>query len=427
MGNANDWNKVRYELDRSDNFEAICNSPWYADAVYDKFSDEEFARRHAAARKLMERDGLDAVILTGGPDIYSHGSGVTWGAGLVDDRGMCQYLVLPLKGEPTLIYPHPGCHIEAARKQVSVRDVRSGQHGRYGKAVAERLIELGLEKGRIGITAADRTGPEHMGVNAYLDIQRLMPQATLVFCPNLLHELTYRKSPEELRAMAKAGQLAIKALEAVKATARPGVREYQLAGAVANAVMSEGGHYHLLMIGSTSMHDPKLIFPNPNPSARVLREGDIVLSELAISYMGYSAKIGHPVSVGRPTEKYNTFFRDVVVAGFKDIVAQLKPGGTLENVREVGRRAFRDRGAQSRPIIMHGIDLITSDPFVRTERVRAEAYETTMQPGMTYNIEITPIDREGIFGIFFSRSFAITETGAQNLTPYPADEILVAG
>ena len=214
----NDWNKVRRELDKSDNFEAICNSPWYTDAVYEKFSDAEFARRHEAARKLMARDGLDALILTGGPDIYSHGSGVTWGAGLCDDRAMCQYLVLPQKGEPTLIYPHYGCHIEAARKQVSVKDVRSGQHGKYGKAVAERLIELKLQKGRIGITAANRTGPEYMGVQAYLDLKQLMPEAKFEFCPTLLHELTYRKSPEELKAMAKAGQIA------VKATAKPGVR-----------------------------------------------------------------------------------------------------------------------------------------------------------------------------------------------------------
>jgi Xaa-Pro aminopeptidase len=322
---------------------------------------------------------------------------------------MCQYMVLPLKGEPTLIYPHYGCHIEAARKMVSVRDVRSGQHGKYGKAVAERLIELKLQKGRIGITAANRTGPEYMGVQAYLDLQKLLPQASFVFCPTLFHELTYRKSAEELRAMAKAGQLAIKALEAVKATAKPGVREYQLAGAVANAVLSGGGRYHLLMIGSTSMRDPKLIFPNPNPSARVLKEGDIVLSELAMSYMGYSAKIGHPVSIGRPTERYQAFFKDVVVGGFKEIRALLKPGTTLEDVRKVGSQAFRKRGAQSRPTIMHGLDLITSVPFIRADRVRTEPYDMTMQPGMTYNIEITPVDSEGVFGIFYSRSFAITE------------------
>ena len=124
------WNKVRDELDKSANFHAIWNSPWYTDAVYEKFSDAEFARRHALARKLMERDGLDALILCGSPNIYSHRSGVTWGCGLIDARGMAQYTVLPRQGEPTLIYPHPGCHIEAARKMVSIRDVRGGQHGR---------------------------------------------------------------------------------------------------------------------------------------------------------------------------------------------------------------------------------------------------------------------------------------------------------
>jgi Xaa-Pro aminopeptidase len=427
MSHANDWNEVRHNLDKSDNFGAIFNSPWYTDAVYEKFSDQEFARRHAAARKLMEREKLAALILTGSPNIYSHGSGVTWGSGLIDERGMCQYLILPLKGDPILIYPHYGCHIEAARKQVSVADVRSGQHGHYGKAVAEGLADRGLQKSRIGITCADRTGPEFMGLNAYQDLQKHLPDATFVLCPDLMHELTTRKSPEEIKAMAKAGQIAIKALEAVKATARPGVREYQLAAAVAHAVMNEGGRYHLLMIGSTSMADPKLIFPNPNPSSRVLKEGDVILSELAMSYLGYSAKIGHPITIGKPTERYNRFFKDVVVPGFKDVRAMLKPGTTLEEVRQVGSRTFRDRGGQSRPTIMHGLDLITSRPFVRCDRIGAEEYDTTMQPGNTYNIEITPVDKEGIFGIFFSRSFAITDAGAQELTPYPVDEIIVAG
>ena len=262
---SNDWNKVRYELDKSANFQALCNSPWYTDAVYEKFSDAEYARRHALARKM-----------------------------------------------------------------VSIRDVRGGQHGHYGRAVAERLAELGLQQGRIGITAADRTGPEFMGVNAYLELQKHLPQATLVFLPLMLHELTYRKSPEEIRAMARAGELAIKAQLAVAATARPGLREYQLAAAATHAVLDGGGQVHLLMLGSTSMQDPRLI-------------------------------------------------------------------------------------------------LITSLPFISLDEVKVQPYDMVMQPGMAYGIEITPVSADGTFGIFFSRSFAITDGGVQALTPYPVDEIIVAG
>ncbi len=424
---SNDWNKVRFDLDKSANFHAICNSPWYTDAVYEKFSDSEFARRHALARKLMDRDGLDALILCGSPNIYSHGSGVTWGCGLIDARGMAQYMVLPRDGEPTLIYPHPGCHIEAARKMVSIRDVRGGQHGHYGRAIAERLAELSLQAGRIGITAADRTGPEFMGVNAYLELQKHLPQATFVFLPLMLHELSYRKSPEEIRAMAKAGELAIKAQLAVAANARPGVRDYQLAAAATYAVQDGGGQGHLLMLGSTSMHDPRLIFPNPNPSQRVLRDGDIILCELAMTYMGYTAKIGHPVPIGPPAERFNKFFRKVVVPGFKTIHAQLAPGNTLESVRKAAAGVFRQKGAQSRPILMHGHDLITSLPFIMLDEVKGKPYDMVMQPGMAYGIEITPVNADGTFGIFLSRSFAITDGGVQALTPYPVDEIIVAG
>lgn len=423
----NDWTRVRHELDKSANFNEICNSPWYSDAVYEKFSDQEFSRRHALARELMARDGLDALILCGSPNIYSHGSGVTWGCGLIDGRGMAQYMVLPLEGEPTLIYPHPGCHIEAVRRMVSIHDVRGGQHGHYGRALAERLAELKLDNGRIGITAADRTGPEFMGVNAFRELQKHLPEAQFVFLPMLLHELTHIKSPEEFRAMARAGEIAVRALLAMAARARPGVREYQLAAAATHAALDSGGQVHLLMIGSTSMHDPKIIFPNPNPSQRVLQQGDIVLGELAMTYMGYTAKIGHPVSVGSPTPRYNAFFKDVVVPGFHAIHGQLAPGNTLQSVRHAAKDVFRSKGAQSRPIVMHGHDLITSLPFVMVDEIRGEPYDMVMKPGMSYGIEITPVDADGTFGIFLSRSFAITGDGVRSLTPYPVEDIIVAG
>ena len=81
---------------------------------------------------------------------------------------------------------------------------------------------------------------------------------------------------------------------------------------------------------------------------------------------------------------------------------------------------------QSRPICMHGIDLITSMPFISVDEVKGQPYDRTMQPGMTYSIEITPVHKDGTFGIFFARTFAITATGVQELAPYPIDDIIVA-
>lgn len=421
----NDWNKVRYELDKSENFKEMCNSPWYSDAVYNKFSDAEFARRHAMAREKMTRDGLDALILSGGSNTWSLGAGVTWASGLIEERAMLQYVVLPLKGEPTLIYPHPGCHIEAARKSVSISDVRGARGGHFGQVMAERLMELGLQEGRIGITAADRTGPEYMGVTCYKELVERLPKATFVFLPSMFHELTHIKSDEEIEAMAKAGELVVKSFEALVSVARPGNYEYQLEAAAVHTIMNGGGKPHFMIIGSTSMNDPKLVFPNPRPSARVLQKGDIILTEMVAAYKGYTAKIGHPVTIGKPTSEVDSFFKKVVVPGFKGVEAALCPGNTLEDVRQAGAH-FRQQGAQSRPIIAHGLDLITAPPYVSVDEIRADACDMNIVPGMTFSIEITPINAEGTFGIFLSRSYAMTNYGQRNLTPYPLDEIVVA-
>jgi len=422
---ANDWNKVRYNLDKSENFKEICNSPWYTDAVYDKFSDAEFARRHALAREKMKRDGLDALILSGGSNTWSLGAGVTWASGLIEERAMLQYVILPREGEPTLIYPHPGCHIEAARKTVAFSDVRGARGGHFGLVMAERLTELGLQEGRIGITAADRTGPEYMGVTCYHELVDRLPKANFVFLPLMFHELTHLKSDEEIEAMAKAGELVVKAFEALVSAARPGNHEYQLEAAAVHAIMNGGGRPHFMIIGSTAMDDPRLVFPNPRPSARILKKGDIILTEMVAAYKGYTAKIGHPVTIGAPTPEVNSFFKDVVVPGYKGIEAALKPGNCLEDVRKAGAH-FRQQGAQSRPIITHGLDLITAQPYISVDEVRGEPYEMEIVPGMTFSIEITPINAQGTFGIFFSRSYAMTEAGQRNLTPYPLDEIVVA-
>jgi Xaa-Pro aminopeptidase len=421
-----DWTEVRYHLDSSTNFASIHNSPYYSDAVYDKFSDAEYQRRYTHAREIMKRDGFDALLFTGGQSIYRPGDAVTWATGLIDARGMCQYAVFPKEGEPTLVYPHAGSHIEAARRMVSVRDVRSSEGGQYAKAIADRLKEIGVERGRIGITACDRHGPEYMGVKTFNELMALLPDATFEFLPNLLHELTSVKSAEEIAAMAKAGDLAMEAMKTLVATARPGIREFQLAAVGTHAILNGGGRMHLMMIGSTSMQEPKLVFPNPLPSHRVLQEGDLILPEIIALYKGYYAKLGHPITIGPPTPEIQAFFKDVTLAGYKAIKAELMPGNTLEDVRQAGK-TFRERGAQSRPSIVHGVDLLTASPNIHIDRVKASPGDEVIQPGNVFCIDIAPIQADGCYGLFMTRTFVITDEGQRNLVPFPEDEIAVAG
>src|SRR5215475_5696157 len=250
----------------------------------------------------MREHKLDAIIVPGGPSHWSFGGGMLWLTGHWEWHALCCYVLVPLKGEPMLIYSMGGTHAEAVRRQVevAVKDVRHSRNGRYADIMVERLRELKLERGRIGLMEIDPRHEDYLPVNQYNVLRHNLPDAELVFTKGFLHDLLVIHSEEELACVRKAGKLCQDAMEAMVARSRPGVKEYELRAAAGAAILEGGGDIDFLIIGSTPMDSPALIFGNPRPSARVLKQGDIINMELAAGYRGYTAQIGSPICVGEP-------------------------------------------------------------------------------------------------------------------------------
>src|SRR5438093_6350556 len=143
-------------------------------------------------------------------------------------------------------------------------------------------------------------------------------------------------------------------MEAMVARAKPGVKEYELRAAAGAAILEGGGDIDFLIIGSTPMAKPAMIFGNPRPSGRVLQQGDIINMELAAGYRGYTAQIGSPICLGPPTDMVKKFWDEIALPGFTRMVAEIGPGKPVEAIRAAGR-FFREQGVQSRPIHAHGI------------------------------------------------------------------------
>jgi Xaa-Pro aminopeptidase len=416
--------EVRGRLDEAEHYENVIHTPWFPEATYATFSAAEYERRHAAARAKMERLGLDVLIAPGGPSHWSWGGGMLWLSGHLNWHSMVEYVVMPRVGEPALIITTGGANLEATRRAVAIQDVRHARRGHFGEVAAEVIRERGLERGRVGIAEADWYFHEYLPTNQYEALCAGLPEARIELVPEFFHELVHRKSPEEQEFVAQAGELCVRALYAMRDRARPGVTEYQLKASAARAIMAGDGQVDFLIIGSTPMANPAQVFGNPRPSHRVLREGDIILSELAASYQGYTAQIGIPICVGQPTDSVRRFFDEVVLPGFLAMQATLRPGNTLEDVRRAGA-FFREHGAQSRPVLLHGIDFVTNSPHVNVGGVHAFPYEQTIQPGMTLMLEPCPITPDGLLGMFYGHTYLITEAGARRVTDCP-DELLVA-
>lgn len=181
-------------------------------------------------------------------------------------HGVACYVVVPLEGEPTLVYGMGGTHAEAVRRATAgaINDVRHSRGGRFGEVMVERIRELGLERGRIGLLEIDPRFGDYLPVNQYDVLRSGLPEAELVFTRGLMHELLVVHSPEDIDCIRTAAHLCDRAMEALVERARPGVREYQLRAAATHAVLdgdrvaaagvSLGGYY----AGRAAAFEPRL-------------------------------------------------------------------------------------------------------------------------------------------------------------------------
>ena len=421
------WEQVRTRLDQNAPFSNMHDTPYYRDAVYDHFSKQEYQRRYQALREKMREHKLDCVIVPGGPSHWSFGGGMQWLTGHWEWHAISSYVVVPLDGEPTLVFSMGGTHAEACRRECAnaLSDVRHSRSGKYAEVMVERLKELKLERGRIGLVEIDARHCDYLPVNQYNVLRQSLPDAELVFTRGFMHDLVVVHSEEELRCVRKAGLLCERAMEAMVARAKPGVPEYELRAAAGAAILDGGGDIDFLIIGSTPMAYPAMVFGNPRPSHRRLKKGDIINMELAAGYLGYTAQIGSPICLGEPTEMVRKFWHEVTLPGYRRIVAEIAPGKPVEAMRQASK-FFRDNGYQSRPTQVHGIDLVTDKPHVVAEHVAAEKFEVILKPGMVIMAEPNPITADGLFGIFLGHTFIVTESGHEVVDKFPL-EIAVAG
>jgi Xaa-Pro aminopeptidase len=408
----------------TEDFGRVANSPWYTDAVYERFSDEEYRRRWAATQDKMARLGLDVLIACGGPNHWSWGSGMRWLSNHWEWHGVSAYTVVPAQGEPVLVCGPGGAHREAVRRASPIADVRHSRWGKSGAVIADLVREWGQEAGRIGLSFVDPVYENYLPVDEYERLTQGLPGATLERVGDFFHDLIHVKSAEELECVRQAGRLMDQAFHAMVAAARPGVTEYQLAAAASAVVLDGGGQIDFNIIGSTSMADPRLVFGNPWPSGRRLQRGDIVINELACGVNGYSVQIGSPICIGEPTPEVRSLFDDVVIPGYDLMAAQLRGDRTWEDVLAAAE-FYRTAGVDSRPLFLHCIDLISHNPHVMWDHVQRGPAGGELMPGVVAMLEPTIIAPHGRLGIFFGRTYIITDEGHEEVTRFPHELIVV--
>lgn len=420
------WEETRKRLDHGQTFARMKDTPYYRDAVYPQFARAEYERRFAALRAKMAEHDFDVVIVPGGPSHWSFGGGMLWLSGHWEWHCSAVYVVFPREGEPTLIYGMGGTHIEAVRREVAVaiQDVRSGRNGQFAAVMAERIREVGAERGRVGLIELDPRHKDYMPANQYLALVDALPEAEIVFTEGFMHALLVVKSEEELDCVRHAGVLCTRAMEAIRDRMAPGVTERDLCAAAGTAILEGEGDIDFLIIGSTPMSDPAMVFGNPRPSRRELQSGDIVIMELAAGYRGYSAQIGQPICLGTPPDDVQAFWDEIAKPGYERVIDCIAPGRPVSDMSEAAG-FFRRNGCQSRPIVTHGIDFVSDGPHAFIEGAKTHDYDAVLKAGMVLMPEPNPIRADGLLGMFVGHTFIVTEDGRECVDDWPLELTVV--
>lgn len=303
----------------------------YGDAEYPYplFSLQERDRRWSALRELMNRSEMDVIVA---PQNSGHStdfqSNSRWisqcgGGGDADIA-----VVFPLLDDVTVVATSAKPRWPTVQNWV--KDVREARRN-YGRVIVERLG--GLNPRRIGIAGlggGTRTPEGTIFHGSFQQIRDAFPQADLVDATELLAELRYVKSDEEIAFLARSRDIIELGTQAEIAHAKAGTIDWLVWAESISAMLRGGSEMTVHFNWVSGPRPPRTL---TRPSHRVLQQGDIIFNELEASWGGYRSQAVVPVAVGQPDPTYTELMK-IQRELFYDALGRLKPGTTLGELQE---------------------------------------------------------------------------------------------
>jgi Xaa-Pro dipeptidase len=345
------------------------------------FSLAERDARWARLRRIMARERLDAVV---GVPNSGH-----WDQFQADVRYMTQLggnateaaVVFPLDGEVTAVLRGESDIAWWGLQQDWVADLRPSRRS-YALPLAERLQELGLARGRIGVTGLEGLVRAPEGVVPWALYERLraaLPDATLVNATHVLQEARALKSPEEVAFVRQAAAVAEAAVARMLELARPGVPERQVYAAMLEAMIARGGEIPTMILWAAGRQPP---WPHRMLTDRVLQAGDLINNEVEGRWAGYIAQAVAPCSLG-PADATSKQVYALSRQLFDDLRAFMRPGVTFAAIQERYRAAVEGAGYEGGAALLHGRGLGDDRPLMWGHRLPEDGPQA-LEEGMVF-------------------------------------------
>jgi Xaa-Pro aminopeptidase len=285
--------------------------------------------------------------------------------------------------------------------------------------VARFLIDSGAPRGTLGYVG-------DVPVQTWLTWQRELQGWEFRDVTGAFRELRLIKSAEELAWLRKGAAMTDGALQALIDQVQPGMREYELGAIVEHSALMAGGLPHLCYLSSGSQEGAGACVPRQNLSQRVIARGDVVNTEISVSYWGYSGQMHRPIFVqAGPTTLYRKLW-DTALEAYTRCVAALRPGATSEDILDAAA-VIAERGFTINDGFLHGFGIGLLAPSIGTR----EAKRGIPKPPFVFEKDMCVVVQPNVVtmdehaGVQLGNLFRITDTGAECLHRLPLEYAVV--
>lgn len=376
------------------------------------FSEAEYARRHTEVRNIMEQRNLPGIVCYGnrgapGSVGYLTNFSPRWDT----------YLLFPIEGEPVLFVQLYN-HTPNAQRLSLLEDTRWGG-ANSEETLAMEIRQRGVMHGQLGLAGA-------VPYQRYSSLCRLLPDVEWKDVSKALGRLRWVKSEEELALMRHAAELTDLAVGALAGGVHSGLRDTDLPVLMQMAVLPKGGQLDLCYIASTPMRDPSVCVPAQNPSGRIIQNGDVIITEIGVSWKGYAGQIHRPIAVGEPPVPEYQELYDVAKEAYQRIVEVVRPGATEQDVLDAAQ-IISKRGFSIYDDLVHGFGGGYLPPVLRTRQTTHGVIEPfTFEKNMCLVVQPNVISPDERMGLQLGQLHVVTDSGLEPMHHYPLEFIVAA-
>jgi Xaa-Pro aminopeptidase len=314
----------------------------------------------------------------------------------------------------------PARGTSGARAGISV--LRGAFHPDSGIAdsVASKIYE---ELDRYGLTG-EPIGVDIMEMPVLMALQA--KGLTVVDGQQVFLEARRIKTDDEITLLTTAASMVDAAYDDLYGFLRPGVRENETVGLVAQKLFNLGSEH----VEGVNAISGERCAPHPHVfSDRLLRPGDPAFFDILHSFMGYRTCYYRTFAVGSASRALHDAY--VRCREYMDqAIALVRPGATTADVVSVWPTAqefgFADEEAAFALQYGHGVGLSIWEKPIFSRLVTLDHPET-LEVGMVFALETYWPAGDGMGAARIEEELVVTETGCEVITKFPAETLLVAG